>query len=167
MVGTVLYASAYGLPGTYLTYVRYFGFFVSWYGWRALVGGMWHGTRGVDRLWWSMDQCNYNNSEHQFVWMFFYLTCFFWLFVMYAVMTWCFCLLSIFYVVISTPFCSLLLTFFFSFPFSSPHSIISLNPFCFCFLLSMYDMSAVFGSPFHFAYFLFSLGGGWVGVIST
>jgi len=71
MVGTVLFASAYGLPGTYLTYVRYFGFFVSWYGWRALVGGMWHGTRGVDRLWWSMDQCNYNNSEHQFVWMFF------------------------------------------------------------------------------------------------
>ena len=39
---------------------------------------------------------------------------------MYAVMTWCFCLLSIFYVVISTPFCSLLLTFFFHFLFRLP-----------------------------------------------
>lgn len=34
-----LFAHAYGLPGTYPTYVRYFGFFVSCYGWRALVGG--------------------------------------------------------------------------------------------------------------------------------
>jgi len=62
------------------------------------------------------------------------------------------------------PFLLTLTHLFLPFPFSSPHFIISLNnPFCFCFLLSMYDMSAVFGSSFHFAYFLFSLGvDGWV-----
>lgn len=99
---------------------------------------------------------------------FFYLTCFFWLFC--YVCRYDMVFLFIIYLLCGyfNPFLLTLIHLFLPFPFSSPHSIVYLNnPFCFCFLLSMYDMSAVFGSPFHFVYFLFGLGGGWVGVIST